>query len=114
MNVREPDFDSRPGASGAAAGAPGDPSASGRGSADDRQRPKIPRDADAVVDELVGDDLDWQRLVRTYPTSAFAVAVAGGCWLGYRHGRAILAAVTGYMASEAARRVNEFLGEEAL
>lgn len=74
----------------------------------------MPRSADEVVDELLGDDLDWERLVRTYPTPAVAVALAGGVWLGYRHGQAIFAAVTGYLASEAARRVNEFLGEDAI
>lgn len=84
------------------------------GSPDRPQEESMPRNADDVMDELLGDDLDWERLVRTYPTPAVVLAVTGGAWLGYRHGRAIFAAVTGYLASEAARRVNEFLGEDAL
>lgn len=85
-----------------------------RATAEDPNRPGLPNSADEVVDELLGEDMDWQHLVRTYPAPAVAVAVAGGAWLGYRHGRAILAAVTGFLASEAARRVNDFLGEQAL
>lgn len=66
--------------------------------------------ADAVVDELLGEDLDWQRLVRTYPAASLLVAFAGGCWLGLRHGSAVFSAVTGYMTNEATRRVQELLG----
>jgi hypothetical protein len=74
----------------------------------------LPHDAEEVVDELLGDAMDWQRLVRTYPTSALLLAAGGGLWLGLRHGPAVITAVTGFLASEATRRVNEFLGEQAL
>lgn len=67
--------------------------------------------ADEVVDELLGEEMDWQRLVRTYPTASLLVAFGGGCWLGLRHGPAVFSAVTGYMASEATRRVQELLGD---
>lgn len=70
--------------------------------------------ADALVDEILADDVDWQRLVRTYPASAVLVAFGGGLWLGYRHGSALLAAATGLAARELTRRVNELLGDEVL
>jgi|GEM_PF-833082 len=67
--------------------------------------------ADEVVAELLGDDVDWQHLVRTYPTASLLVAFGGGCWLGLRHGRAVFTAVTGYLTHEATRRVQELLGD---
>ena len=70
--------------------------------------------AEQVVDELLGDAMDWQRLVRTYPVPALLLAAGGGLWLGLRHGPAVVTAITGFLAREAARRVNEFLGEDAL
>lgn len=72
-----------------------------------------PEGADSVVDELLGDDVDWQHLVRTYPAASLLVAFAGGCWLGLRHGPAVFSAVTGYLTSEATRRVQELLGDTA-
>lgn len=76
--------------------------------------PTGPPHADEVVDELLGDTMNWQRLVRTYPASALVLAAGGGLWLGLRHGPAVIAAVTGFLAREATRRVNDFLGEQAL
>lgn len=70
-----------------------------------------PDGADEVVNELLGEDMDWQRLVRTYPTASLLVAFGGGCWLGLRHGSAVFTAVTGYLTHEATRRVQELLGD---
>lgn len=70
--------------------------------------------AEQVVDELLGDTMDWQHLVRTYPVPALLLAAGGGFWLGLRHGPAVVTAVSGFLAREAARRVNDFLGEQTL
>lgn len=69
--------------------------------------------AETVVDELL-PDMDWERLVRTYPTSALLVAFAGGLYLGYRRGPALLTAVAAFTAREMTRRVAEYLGDETL
>jgi hypothetical protein len=72
-----------------------------------------PRGAEAVVDELL-PDMDWQRLVRTYPTPALLLSFAGGLYLGYRRGPALLTAVAAFTVREMTRRVAEYLGDESL
>jgi hypothetical protein len=69
--------------------------------------------AETVVDELL-PDMDWQRLVRTYPTPALLAAFAGGVYLGFRRGPALLTAVAAFGAREVTRRVGEALGDETL
>lgn len=54
--------------------------------------------ADELLDELLPEDLDWKRLVRTYPLPALAVAAAGGYLLGRHRGRALIAALSGMAA----------------
>lgn len=71
---------------------------------------------DSVTDDLVGEllpeGLDWERLVRTYPLPALALAALGGFFLGFRHGPEILSALSGYAASELSRNVSEIIGQE--
>lgn len=67
---------------------------------------------DDVVDELLPEGLDWERLVRTYPLPALALAAIGGFFLGFRHGPEILSAVSGYAAAELSRNVGEIIGQE--
>lgn len=67
---------------------------------------------DEVVGELMPEDLDWERLVRTYPWPALALAAVGGFFLGLRHGPEILSALSGYAASELTRNVSEIIGQE--
>ena len=68
---------------------------------------------DELIDELVPEGLDWERLVVTYPIPALLVAAAAGFLLGRRHGPEILAAVSGFVAAEVSRNVEQFLGREA-
>lgn len=65
--------------------------------------------ADGVLDDLL-PETDWRRLVRGYPLTALAVAFAGGAYLGYRSGAALVTAVGALAAKEVTRRVDEFLG----
>ncbi len=58
-----------------------------------------------ILDELLPESLEWERLVRTYPFPALALAAAGGFYLGLRHGPVILAAVSSYVAGEVSRHV---------
>jgi hypothetical protein len=76
--------------------------------------PESPRASavDEVVGEVMPEEFDWERLVRTYPIPALLVAAAGGFLLGRGRGSEILAALSVFAADFVARNVNEFLGEE--
>lgn len=67
---------------------------------------------DDLLDEVLPDELDWEHLVQTYPLPALAVAAVGGFLLGISHGKAIVSAVTGYLAAEVSRTVDQVLGQE--
>lgn len=70
--------------------------------------------ADDLVDELVPDELEWRRIVRTYPFPALALAAVGGYVLGSRRGKAVLVALSAYAADVVTANINEMLGEELL
>jgi hypothetical protein len=67
-----------------------------------------------VVDELMPEGFDWERLVRDYPIPAILLAAIGGFFLGRQRGPQILAALSGFAASEVSRNVNRALGQEIL
>jgi len=67
---------------------------------------------DEMVNELLPEDLDWQRLVRTYPLPALALAAAGGFLLGMRHGPGVLGALSGFVSAEISRALGDALGQE--
>ena len=67
---------------------------------------------DDLIDELIPGNLDWQRLVTTYPLPSLAVVALGGFYLGLRHGTEILSALSGYAASEVSRNVSHLLDRE--
>ncbi|MEP7011371.1 MAG: hypothetical protein ABJC13_13700 [Acidobacteriota bacterium] len=64
------------------------------------------------LDELVDDILpgEWERLVRAYPVPALLVVAAGGYLLGRYKGAAVVAALSGVAAEQAARLGSDFLG----
>lgn len=63
-----------------------------------------------ILDELLPEELEWERLVRTYPVPAVALAAIGGFVIGLRHGPEILTAVSGFLAAEVSRNVSELIG----
>ena len=63
-----------------------------------------------ILDELLPEELEWERLVRTYPVPAVALAAIGGFVIGLRHGPEILSAVSGFVAAEVSRNVSELIG----
>lgn len=65
---------------------------------------------EAILDELLPEELEWERLVRTYPVPAMALAAIGGFVIGLRHGPEILSAVSGFLAAEVSRNVSELIG----
>jgi hypothetical protein len=70
--------------------------------------------ADQILDELLPEQLDWQRLVRQYPIPSLAVAALGGYLLGRYKGAAVLAALSAFAADAVAENVNEILGDELI
>ena len=67
--------------------------------------------SDRIFDELLGEEVEWRRLVRTYPLPALAVAATGGFLLGRRHGPALVAALAAFASGEVSRTLSSFLGE---
>lgn len=65
--------------------------------------------ADRLVDELVPEELDWERLVRSYPAPALALAAALGFLVGRSHGPAIVAALTAFAGRYATEAVEGVL-----
>jgi len=70
--------------------------------------------ADQLLDELMPEELDWQRLVRAYPLAALSVAAVGGFLLGRNRGRAIVVALSAFAADTLAENVNTFIGKQVL
>ena len=70
--------------------------------------------ADEIVDELVPGDLDWRRMVTTYPLTSLAVAAVGGYLLGRARGAAIVGALGGFASDAVSRNVNALIGDEVL
>jgi len=67
---------------------------------------------DELIDDLVPEGLDWERLVVTYPIPALLIAAVGGFFLGRRHGTEILGAVSSFAAAEVSRNVSHFIGQD--
>lgn len=70
--------------------------------------------ADQLVDELLPEELDWKRLVQSYPLAAVFAAAAGGFFIGRSRGRIILAALSGFAAETLTENVNAYLGKKVL
>jgi hypothetical protein len=70
--------------------------------------------ADQLLDELMPEELDWQRLVRAYPLAALSVAAVGGFLLGRSRGRAIVVALSAFAADSLTENVNTFIGKQVL
>jgi len=70
--------------------------------------------AHEMVDEVLPEEFEWERLVRQYPVPALLLAAAGGFWLGCTRGRTVLAAIATFAAGQIVQEVNEVLGGEVL
>jgi len=68
--------------------------------------------ADELLDEVMPEELDWERLVRSYPKTSLAVAALGGFLLARSRGPALLGAIGSLAASRVTAQFGELLGED--
>lgn len=67
-----------------------------------------------VVDEVLPEEFEWERLVRTYPVPALVLAALGGFVLARARGQAVLAALGAFAADRVTDEVHRVLGEDVL
>lgn len=68
--------------------------------------------ADELLDEVLPAELDWERLVRTYPKTSLIVAALGGLLLARSRGPALLGAIGSLAAARVTSQFGELLGED--
>jgi hypothetical protein len=66
---------------------------------------------DEVVDDLLPVELDWRRLVVTYPISSLTVAAVGGFVLGRSHGPELARTLSDFVTHEVSKNVRSVLGD---
>jgi hypothetical protein len=72
----------------------------------------LPRSVvDEMLDELLPEQLEWERLVRTYPIPALLLAATGGFLLAYTRGPGIIAALSAVVTGQLADSVRDVVGE---
>ena len=65
-----------------------------------------------LIDEIVPEGVDWQRLVVRYPIPSLLVAAVGGFFLGRRHGPEIVGALSAFAAGEVSRNVGQLFDQD--
>jgi hypothetical protein len=65
-----------------------------------------------LIDEIVPEGVDWQRLVMRYPIPSLLVAAVGGFFLGRRHGPEIVGALSTFAAGEVSRNVGQLFDQD--
>jgi len=70
--------------------------------------------ADQLVDDLLPDEVEWRRLVTSYPVISLTLAGVGGYVLGRSRGATIVAALAAFASDTLSRNVNALVGEDVL
>lgn len=73
-----------------------------------------PRFADQLVDDLLPHEIDWRRLVTSYPLASLALAGVGGWVLGRARGAVIVGSLAGFASETLSRNINALIGEDVL
>ena len=81
-----------------------------------RDESKMSHDAfaDQLIDELMPEELDWRRLVTSYPLTSLAVAATGGYLLARARGALMVSALGAFASDTVSRNVNALIGEDVL
>jgi hypothetical protein len=64
-----------------------------------------------LMDELLPEGVEWERMVRIYPLPSLALAALGGFLLGRLHGPALVSAVSSFAAAEVSKNVGDLIGQ---
>jgi hypothetical protein len=73
-----------------------------------------PSAAADLIDALAPPELQWVRLVRSYPIASLILAAVGGFYLGRTKGTDVVESVAQFAAESIEDGVNELLGERVL
>lgn len=68
------------------------------------------RAAEALIDELLPDDFDWQAKVRAYPVPALVLAGLTGFVLGRSRGDLLLGALSTFAVGQVADNLGRVFG----
>ncbi|MBZ0113649.1 MAG: hypothetical protein K8J08_14385 [Thermoanaerobaculia bacterium] len=67
--------------------------------------------SDDVLNVLLPEELEWERMVMTYPIPSLAVALTAGFFIGSRHGRFVVGALGGFLSGRVEHAVNSLLSD---
>lgn len=65
--------------------------------------------AGQLLDEVLPDSFEWERIVRTYPVAAVLTAALGGYLLGRSRGPAIVSAVSALVTDRVSERFSSLV-----
>ncbi len=64
---------------------------------------------DGIVDDLLPDELDWRRVVKSYPVPALLVAAGAGFLIGREQGMELIAAAKAFVTDEVSHNLQSIL-----
>lgn len=64
---------------------------------------------DGIVDDLLPDELDWRRVVKSYPVPALLLAAAGGFLIAREQGMELIAAAKAFVTDEVTHNIQSLL-----
>lgn len=73
-----------------------------------------PSEASQVINYLMPEDFDWEKLVTDHPIPALLLAATGGFVLGRSRGQLVLGALATFAASQVSMHVNNFIGSDLI
>lgn len=64
---------------------------------------------DEVVDDLLPAELEWRRLVQTYPLPILTAAAVGGFFVGRQKGPELVSALSSFLTQRVSENVHAML-----
>ncbi len=66
---------------------------------------------DEWIDEILPAELDWRRLVRSYPWPSLALVALGGYLVGRHHGRSLVLASGAALSATLGERIQDVMSD---